>query len=79
MTGVHAKTVQRALAPDDLPTIESKTDDNSACVHFKADKIPTLLQTVDDYLLNAKIAEEICNMTVGMSRLGNTSKRKAMP
>jgi len=67
MTGVHAKTVQRALAPDDIPTIESKTDQNGVGVHFKADKIPTLLQTVDDYLLNAKIAEEICKMTVRMS------------
>ncbi len=68
MIGIHAKTVQIALAPDNLPTIESKTEGNGVGVHFKADKIPTLLQSVDDYLLNARIAEEVCKLAVGMVR-----------
>ncbi len=70
MTGEHAKTVERALAPDDLPTIEKRGDEGGVRVCFKADRIQTLLQTVDDYLLNARIAEEISEMTAGMKRLG---------
>jgi hypothetical protein len=34
--------------------------EDKAVVYFKADKIGSLLSTVDDFLMNAKIAEELC-------------------
>ncbi len=47
-----------SLAPDNPPDIETLIDSN-AVVTFTADRIGTILSSVDDYLMNAKIASDI--------------------
>jgi len=54
--------IARSLAPDNVPGIETLVEDNSFTVVFKADKIGTLLSSVDDYLMNAKIAGDVLGM-----------------
>lgn len=51
--------IAQSLAPDNVPGIETTVEDDSFTVVFKADKIGTLLSSVDDYLMNAKIAGDV--------------------
>lgn len=51
--------VTASLAPDNPPDIKTIRDELSATVTFSADKIGTVLSSVDDYLINAKIACDI--------------------
>lgn len=60
--GELVSIIAQSLAPDNVPGIETIIEDNSFTVVFKADKIGTLLSSVDDYLMNAKIAGDMLGM-----------------
>lgn len=51
--------IARSLAPDNVPEMETVIDDNEVTVKFKGDKVGTVLSSVDDYLMNAKIASDM--------------------
>lgn len=57
--GELVSIIAQSLAPDNVPGIETIVEDNSFTVVFRADKIGTLLSSVDDYLMNAKIAGDV--------------------
>ncbi|HEY9206871.1 MAG TPA: KEOPS complex subunit Pcc1 [Candidatus Methanoperedens sp.] len=57
--GGLVKTIAKSLSPDNLPEMKTTIDRTSATVTFQADKISTILSSVDDYLMNAKIADDI--------------------
>lgn len=57
--GELISTVARSLEPDNPSEIKTLIDRNSATVVFTAEKIGTLLSSVDDYLMNARVAEDI--------------------
>lgn len=57
--GELAKTIAESLSPDNLPEMKTTIDSNSATVTFQADKISTILSSVDDYLMNAIIAGKL--------------------
>lgn len=61
-SGVHAPIVQQALAPDNLSSMRVECTGDRVVVYFEAERIGSLLLTVDDYLMNARIAEELCMM-----------------
>jgi tRNA threonylcarbamoyladenosine modification (KEOPS) complex Pcc1 subunit len=50
--------VARAVKPDNLPNMSLQIDGERLCLQFSTEKIGTLLSTVDDLLMNIKIAEE---------------------
>ena len=54
--------IARSLAPDNVSEIETVADDDKATVTFKGNKVGTVLSSVDDYLMNAKIASDMLNM-----------------
>jgi len=56
--GKEAETVARAVQPDNLPNMSQQIDSGRLCLQFSTEKIGTLLSTVDDLLMNIKIAEE---------------------
>jgi len=56
--GTQAKTVAEAVRPDNLPNMSLQIDGGSFRLQFSTEKIGTLLSTVDDLLMNIKIAEE---------------------
>jgi hypothetical protein len=62
--GEMAGRIEKSLSPDNLPGMETTTDENYFSVVFKADKIGTMLSTVDDYLMNAKIAEDMAKKSI---------------
>jgi tRNA threonylcarbamoyladenosine modification (KEOPS) complex Pcc1 subunit len=54
-----AKRIANSLAPDNLTNMHTEVKDESVCIHISTEKITSLIATVDDLLMNAKIAEEI--------------------
>jgi len=56
--GKQAETVARAVQPDNLPNMGLVIDAGQFSLQFSTEKIGTLLSTVDDLLMNIKIAEE---------------------
>jgi tRNA threonylcarbamoyladenosine modification (KEOPS) complex Pcc1 subunit len=56
--GKQAESVARAVKPDNLPNMSLQIDGERLCLQFSTEKIGTLLSTVDDLLMNIKIAEE---------------------
>lgn len=61
--GKQAESVARAIEPDNLPNMSIQIDTNHLCLQFSTEKIGTLLSTVDDLLMNIKIAEETISCT----------------
>ncbi|MCZ7372871.1 MAG: KEOPS complex subunit Pcc1 [Candidatus Methanoperedens sp.] len=57
--GELVNNIARSLAPDNVSEIQTFVDGDSATVTFSADKVGTMLSSVDDYLMNAKIAEDM--------------------
>jgi hypothetical protein len=60
--GELVNIIAQSLAPDNVPEIETIIEENSATVIFKGDKVGTVLSSVDDYLMNAKIANDMLGM-----------------
>jgi tRNA threonylcarbamoyladenosine modification (KEOPS) complex Pcc1 subunit len=56
--GKQAETVAEAVKPDNLPNMSLQVDADCLCLQFSTEKIGTLLSTIDDLLMNIKIAEE---------------------
>lgn len=54
--------IAQSLAPDNVPEMETIIEENSATVIFKGDKVGTVLSSVDDYLMNAKIASDMVSI-----------------
>jgi hypothetical protein len=54
-----AARILRALSPDNLRSMESAITDQRVAVRFSSEKIGSLLATVDDFLMNVKIGEEV--------------------
>ncbi len=57
--GEIVSIIAQSLAPDNVPGIRTEVDEGSATVFFSADKVGTMLSSVDDYLMNAIIAQKL--------------------
>lgn len=56
--GREAEAAARAVEPDNLPNMILKSEADQFSLQFSTEKMGTLLSTVDDLLMNLKIAEE---------------------
>jgi hypothetical protein len=54
--GEMISVIARSLSPDNVSGIRTEVDKDSVTVTFSANKIGTMLSSVDDYLMNANIA-----------------------
>jgi hypothetical protein len=54
-----AEMVTRSIEPDNLKNITTEYGEKSVTTYFEAKKIGTLIATVDDYIMNARIADDI--------------------
>ena len=54
-----AKKVAMSLKPDNLTNMETKVEEGKAVITIQTEKISSMIATVDDLLMNAKIAEDI--------------------
>jgi hypothetical protein len=56
--GENAEALGQAIGPDNLPEMVMKAEGENLRFDFKVQKIGTLLATLDDLLMNLRIAEE---------------------
>jgi len=61
--GREAEAAAKAVEPDNLPNMALDVEADRLTLQFSTEKIGTLLSTVDDLLMNIKIAEEIVKIT----------------
>ncbi len=61
--GREAEAVAKAVEPDNLPNMALDVEADRLTLQFSTEKIGTLLSTVDDLLMNIKIAEETVKIT----------------
>ena len=54
-----AEMITRSIEPDNLKNITTEYGEKSVTTYFEAEKIGTLIATVDDYIMNARIADDI--------------------
>jgi tRNA threonylcarbamoyladenosine modification (KEOPS) complex Pcc1 subunit len=54
-----AKRIVNSLAPDNMTNMHTEIKEDSVCIHITTEKITSLIATVDDLMMNAKLAEEI--------------------
>ena len=67
MSGGDACLVASALMPDNVSNIktELKEKDGTAIIHLEASRIGTLIATIDDYLMNAQVAQDMVRIGEG--------------
>jgi hypothetical protein len=65
ISGENADLVAYPAMPDNMEGMRTVVKDKSAVTHFEADKIGSLIASVDDYLMNAKVARDIVELVVG--------------
>ena len=56
--GRGAEQIARSIRPDNLPNMHLYAAAERMSLEFSTEKIGTMLSTVDDLLINIKIAEE---------------------
>jgi len=61
--GREAEAAAKAVEPDNLPNMALDVEAEQLTLQFSTEKIGTLLSTVDDLLMNIKIAEETVKIT----------------
>lgn len=57
--GKDIETIGRAIEPDNLAEMIMKAEGENLSLKLSVQKIGTLLATIDDLLMNLKIAEDI--------------------
>ncbi|MBN1454928.1 MAG: hypothetical protein JW945_01555 [Methanomicrobia archaeon] len=60
----HADLAAIPLMQDNTESMRTVVVDQRAVTYIETEKIGTLIASVDDYLLNAKVALDMMNLTV---------------
>ena len=63
ITCANAPDVMRALAPDNLSNMKIASVDTTLTIEVSAPRLGTLINTVDDLLMNAKIASDLADVS----------------
>ncbi len=58
LCGPNAEELAKAIEPDNLPNMSLRMEESCLCLEFTVERIGTLLSTIDDLLMNMKVAEE---------------------
>jgi len=61
ITCANAPDVMRALAPDNLSNMKIASVDTTLTIEVSAPRLGTLINTIDDLLMNAKIASDLAD------------------
>lgn len=62
--GATADLVAKSLMPDNMNNMKTVIKENHVVTYLEVEKIGSLIATVDDYLMNAKAAQEVVEMVV---------------
>jgi len=61
ITCANASEVKRALAPDNLSNMKMESMGATLTIEVSAPRLGTLINTIDDLLMNAKIASDLAD------------------
>ena len=61
ITCANASEVMRALAPDNLSNMKMESIGATLTIEVSAPRLGTLINTIDDLLMNAKIASDLAD------------------
>ena len=64
ISGANADLVAIPLMQDNMANMKTEIKEKSVVTYFEAEKIGSLIATVDDYLMNAKVARDMAEMMV---------------
>lgn len=56
------KQIAESLSPDNVYGIDTVVDGDCATVTFEGEKIGSVLSSVDDYIMNARIAKDVLEL-----------------
>ncbi len=63
-THPHAECVAGAIRPDNLSSMATTAHDGRVVTRVNGHQLRSVIASVDDYLMNLTIAEEICGCTL---------------
>jgi hypothetical protein len=64
ISGENTELSAIPLMQDNTDTMRTTVTAKRAVTYFESDKIGSVIASVDDYLMNAKVAEDIVNLAV---------------
>jgi hypothetical protein len=64
ISGENADLAAIPLMQDNMDTMRTVVTDKRVVTYLTADKIGSLIASVDDYLMNAKVAQDIVKLAV---------------
>ena len=67
---IHADAdcVAKALSPDNLRSMETKTEDGRVVTTITGTQLRSVIASVDDYLMNLAVAEDTCSLSAKSNR-----------
>lgn len=54
--------IAASLRPDNMSNMETVIKDDTVVTSITTDRLSSLISTIDDYLMNAKVAEDLCQV-----------------
>jgi len=72
----NADLVAIPLMPDNMDNMNTVIKEKGAVTYFEADKIGSLIASVDDYLMNAKVAQDMAELVVSEETEGKRNKKE---
>ncbi|MBN2734110.1 MAG: hypothetical protein JXQ82_04535 [Methanomicrobiaceae archaeon] len=57
----YPECISEALKADNLLSMTTETGENCVICTINGDKLRSIIASVDDYLMNLSVAEEICS------------------
>ncbi|MBO4354717.1 MAG: hypothetical protein IK060_04060 [Methanomicrobium sp.] len=58
----HPECVAKALDTDNMPYMKTAVRENTVVFTIESEKIRSVVATTDDYLMNLKIAQDMCEI-----------------
>ena len=55
-------TIASSLSPDNMPNMEVEIIDDGVVTYITTEKLGSLIATLDDYLMNVKVASDVCEL-----------------
>jgi hypothetical protein len=72
----NADLVAIPLMLDNMDNMNTVIKEKGAVTYFEADKIGSLIASVDDYLMNAKVAQDMAELVVSEETEGKRNKKE---
>lgn len=70
----NAGCIAESLSADNLLSMETKPEGDNVVCEIRGEKLRSIIASVDDYLMNLSVAEDICNLGYKNEQIRITGK-----